>query len=159
MSQARSPSAPSAKASERRSNGAVLSKPGKATPIPTITLSGNRSKDHFQIEVDGEVVELTHAALKTLVKLLIARAGAGSGFVRIPRLAIYRLRQTLDHALNPEIGEELIETGCGEEYRLTFEPNKLRDHVALQPSFFELEELRVFSKSQAQVLHGLCKIP
>ncbi len=125
--------------------------------LPRFTLSGDRRKDHFQIDIDGEGVELTHAALKAFVKLIVARGSTGSGFVHVPRVTVHRLRQALDHAFG-ELGDRLIETGCREEYRLTLHPDQLHEHVALEPSFFELEELQVFSKDQAAALHRLCRI-
>ena len=109
MAKHRTPSVP-ARTKQDNANAKPSGTSNENTEVqPAITLSGNRRKDHFQIEVGGEVVELTHAALKALVKLVIARGGAASGFVRIPRLAIYRLRQTLDHALNKGFGERLID--------------------------------------------------
>src|SRR5262245_42446472 len=132
-------SMPTANVSQRRNNGATPPTPTRvkrsAAPV-TMTLTGNRRNDHFLIEFGGTPIKLTHATLKALVKLIIARGSPGSGFVSLPRVTVYRLRQSLGtQAAN------LIETGCGEEYRIALDPDRIGDQVTLHSSFFELEEL------------------
>jgi len=146
-------SMPTGNVSRRRNNGAAPpNRVKRSGAAATIMLTGNRSNDHFLIQLEGDPVALTHATLKALVKLIIARGSPGSGFVHVPRVTIHRLRQSLGR----EAGDKLIETGCGEEYRLVFEPDCLADHIVLHPSFFELGDLHVYSASQLEVLTRIC---
>lgn len=62
-------------------------------------------------------MQLTHAALAALVALVIARDRGPTGFVPVNRVTIYRLREAIATENGSE-GRHLIETGCGEEYRL-----------------------------------------
>jgi hypothetical protein len=127
----------------------------KPLKLPPLTLTGERHGDHYQIRLSGNDVGLTCSALVALVSMVIARAGPGTGFTPISRVTGRRLRQALDQAVGPGTGMTLIETGCGEEYRLTFAREHLDKHVAIHASFFELEGLRVITKEQAEALRHL----
>ena len=73
-------------------------------------------------------------------------------------MTIARLRRAMDAAAGTGAGHALIETGTTEEYRLTIPRADLPNCVALEPTFFELEALKVVSAEQAESLRDLCRV-
>jgi hypothetical protein len=123
-----------------------------------IRLSGERQGDHYQVWIDARAVDMTASTLSAFVALLLARGREGTGFVALNRVAVHRLRQALDRALGQEAGQAIIETGCGEEYRLTVSREQLRGRLVIDPSFFELEGLGVISAEEAEALRRLGRV-
>lgn len=100
---------------------------------------------------------MTFTNLGALIDLLRARADDGTGFVPVERMIIRRLRKALD-AAELGAGKALIETGCGQEYRLTIPRAMLAERVAIEATFFELESLKVISAEQSAALRGLFRV-
>lgn len=122
-----------------------------------LVLTGERHAGHFEVRLKRGAAGLTYTGLRALVALVLSRAGAGSGFVRLSPVLVSRLRHALDRAAGPGTGEALIETGFKKEYRLAVPRERLRSLVAVEPSFFELEALKVISAEQAAQLRRLCR--
>lgn len=127
-------------------------KPRKKHAAAVLFLSGQREHDHYQVGLRRKTVNLRHAELLALIDLILARANSDVGFVKIPSLVIFRLRRAMDKAAGKGAGAALIETGCAEEYRLTMPRAELKKLVAVDPTFFELEGLKVISAEQAKEL-------
>ena len=108
--------------------------------------------------MDGKPASLTKGQLKLLVSLILARGRDGDGFIRSTSVALSRLRQALDRAGGSGTGHGLIETGDGEEYHLTMPREELRDAIAIDPVFFELERPGLFTRAQVQELRKLCRV-
>jgi hypothetical protein len=119
----------------------------------SLGFTGERGRRHFQVRIGDSAVDLTRSTLQALIQLLLARAEAGSGFVRLSEVIVCRLRHAFDDALREGRGEALIETGCTREYRLTSMPAC----VLVEPAFFELEALGVLSADQAAGLRRLAE--
>jgi hypothetical protein len=124
---------------------------------PTITFTGNRHNDTYEVILRSEVVELPRACLKALIGLVLARARSGQGFIQLNPVTVFRLRRAIDKAIGAGAGRSLIETGASEEYRLTFALNGLTSHVALTPCFFELAQLNIVSRESASMLKAVSK--
>src|SRR5215468_10451358 len=100
-----------------------------------IILTGERRGDHYEVHLSGRPVGLTCSALSALVAMLVARGGTGTGFVQLSPVAVHRLRRAFDCAGGEGTGKTLIETGCGEEYRLTVPRGLLASWLRVDPSF------------------------
>ena len=120
-----------------------------------IVLTGNRHDDHFCVNVDGKPALLPYASFAALVDLICARVQSNSGFLGSARSTIYRLRKAFD--LHAGAGKRLIETGSGEEYRLTILKSELWRCVGVTPCFFDLVARNLFSKEQADILRKHCR--
>jgi hypothetical protein len=120
-----------------------------------IVLTGSRNDDHFRVDVDGKPSFLPYASLGVLVDLICARVQTDSGFIDSGRSTIYRLRKALD--ANAGAGKRLIETGSGEEYRLTIPKAELHTRVGVTACFFDLVARNLFTKGQAEVLREHCQ--
>jgi hypothetical protein len=130
---------------------ATLQEEGVAAE-PTLVLTGHRRDDHFEILFNQTPVTLTRTHLRALVQLVLARGARQTGLLRLPRVTICRLRQALDSVGGPGTGKQVIQTGCGEEYRLR--PDTV---VILVASFLELIDLGITSPQEVEVLRGLCR--
>lgn len=146
--------APGPLASKTRKN--VHAEQGASLAIPTLIFTGERHEGHYQVVVKSQNVMLPPACLQALLKLVLARAGPGTGFVRLKRLTVFRLRKALATAVGPGAGQSLIETGGTQEYRLTIARHQLAAELASTPSFAELVDLNVVAKQQAVMLKGVC---
>jgi hypothetical protein len=120
-----------------------------------IALTGSRHEDHFRVDVNGKPASLPYASFSALVSLVCARAQSESGFISIARSTIYRLRKALD--ANAKAGKSLIETGSGEEYRLTIPKAKLRASVCVASGFFDLVERNLITKEHGEILRLHCR--
>jgi hypothetical protein len=125
--------------------------------VPTILFTGERSHDQYRVRMFGKAARLTHSTLNALVELVIARAKLETGFVPLSRVTVSRLRRSLDY-VKRSAGRTLIETGCGEEYRLSLTKEKLAKHTAVAPSFYELVALKAISQEQADQLTSICRL-
>jgi hypothetical protein len=132
------------------------SKNGHLVVTPTLTLTGNRRENRFEIYLLGRPLELTCSTFKALVDLVIARGAPGNGYVRAERISIHRLREAMDIAVALGTGKSLIETGSGEEYRLTIPRDELSSQIVLTPCFVELDNLNILTTQQVTRLRGLC---
>ena len=121
----------------------------------SITFTGDRRKDRFRIHIRGKPVDLSGGALNLLVDLAVARGQPGPGYVQASRVDVCRLRRLLDKDVQPGTGRALVETGTGEEYRLTIPRDRLKDLVAVTPCFFDLVQLQVVTDRQAGFLKYL----
>lgn len=121
------------------------------TGVPTIRLTGERRDEHFQVDVLGKTMQLTHGLLEALIELVIACGGPTRGFVPISRVTIRRLRRALEGA-DRLAAKGLVETGCAEEYRLAIPKERLRQEIAVDSSFFELVKINAVSQEQAEQL-------
>ena len=90
-----------------------------------LTFTGERRKGRVLVHVCGAPVWLTGNQFQLLMILALARGSdKWNGFVSQSEwaiaypVAIYRLRRVLDAAVGCGIGDALIETGAGSEYRL-----------------------------------------
>lgn len=122
---------------------------------PSIALTGSRNDDHFRVDVNGKPAFLPYASFSALVDLICARIQSESGFIGIARNTIYRLRRALD--CNGGAGKQLIETGSGQEYRLTIQKSELRARVCVTSCFFDLVDRNLFTEEQAAVLRKHCR--
>jgi hypothetical protein len=122
-----------------------------------LLLCGERNRDHFQIEALGQKVPLVNSALHALIELIIARGTRATGFTPISRVTIRRLRQAMA-CTQASRAATLIETGCGEEYRLTLPKETLAREIAIAPSFFELTSIGAISHEQAEQLARIGRI-
>jgi hypothetical protein len=123
-----------------------------------IQLSGERAHNRYHLEVNTAVVKVTHSALRTLVRLVIARGVTGTGFLSAPPATVHRLRQAVDRVSQRPASSSLIETGCRQEYRLAIPREELGQRVVLRPDFFELEDLGVLTKDQGLQLRQFCHV-
>jgi hypothetical protein len=121
-----------------------------------IILTGSRRDDRFRIDVGDEAVFLPCASFITLIDLIYARIISESGFVRVPRATIHRLRKAIDQRVGVGAGKQLIETGCVQEYRLTIAKAKIAERVGVTRCFFELVDLHVVTNAQAEILRRTC---
>jgi hypothetical protein len=127
---------------------------GEGTSLPTITFNGDRHNGHFEVRILGRTTLLPCALFRTLIDLVIARAETETGFLPENPVTIRRLRQAIDQAVKPGTGKTLIETGSGEEYRLTIPKEEILQEVAFERGFFELEGLKVITKLQADSIRS-----
>ena len=127
----------------------------KPAPEPAIIFTGERRNSHFQVLLYGQEAKLTAAALNLLVALVLSRADSGTGFMQAHPLDIFRLRRSMD-AAGRGLGKKLIETGGGEEYRLTICLEKVPLEVTITSSFLELIDLKVVSRTVANKLCAVC---
>ena len=118
---------------------------------PTIVFSGERSENHYVVAVSDKPIQLTHACLEALVELVLARQKSVTGYVPISRVCIRRLRESLNGA-GPNLGRMLIETGCGEEYRLRLPKDSLAKEISVDPSFLELGRMGALCQEQVEQL-------
>ena len=120
---------------------------------PFILLTGSRHEEQFRIDVDGKPIFLSCVCFIALVDLVYARIQRNSGFRRIAKSTVHRLRKALGGA-----GSRLIETGSGQEYRLAIPKDKIGEGVRVTPCFFELAdpELGIVAEAQAAVLRKTC---
>lgn len=125
----------------------------------SITFTGDRRGDHFRVYVHGRPVELTANAVSLFVELVAARGHSGPGYVQASSVEVCRLRRSLDQAIAPGTGKALIETGSGQEYRLTIPRAQIGHQVEITTCFFELVELGVISGLQAEALKRLARLP
>ncbi len=127
----------------------------KPTRVATITFTGERRKNHYRVLFYGLETELTGTALNLLTELVLARADTETGYVQARPLDIYRLRRSMDTARRG-IGNQLIDTGGGEEYRLAIPFDKLASEVAVTVCFLELIDLKIVSRLTAEKLSAVC---
>lgn len=123
---------------------------------PMIVFTGNRGNDHYEVVVQGKVVELSLSCLKVMIELVIARRGTGTGFVRVNAVAICRLRRALDEAVGLGAGHAFVETGNAEEYRLAIPRHQIKAKLAITSCFLELVKLKAVSRDRASALRRLC---
>jgi hypothetical protein len=121
-----------------------------------IAFTGIRAQNHYSVGVGGKSIALTYGSLKALMELVLARSSPGSGFARFDKMTIARLRAVLVCALGDGAGKVLIETGSGEEYRLAIPRKQLRARVLVSDCFFELIEINVVRKDEADALRRVC---
>jgi hypothetical protein len=69
-------------------------------------------------------------------------------------MAVHRLRE----GLGARRGKLLIETGCDDEYRLALTRDGLAADVLIEPAFFELNKLGVFSGTVVSQLKRTCRV-
>jgi hypothetical protein len=119
-------------------------------------ITGARVGDHFRVAVGKSAISLTFASIKALIDLTIARANGHSGFARMEKMTIRRLRAAVDKQLGDGVGKALIETGSGEEYRLAIPKSKLRARVRLTACFFELAGIGVISEVDSELMGRIC---
>ena len=131
--------------------------PDKTAPSNNllIVLTGSRRDDHFRVDVNGKPVLLTFACIAALVDLICARVRSDSGFLTSARSTIYRLRKAMD--ANAGAGKRLIETGSGEEYRLTIPKAELPTRVGVTACFFDLVARNLITEEQAEILRKHCR--
>ena len=87
--------------------------------------------------------------------LICARIQSDSGFLGSARNTIYRLRKGLDVIAGA--GKKLIETGRGEEYRLTIPCSELRARVGVARCFYDLVVRKFVAEEQADILRKHCR--
>src|SRR5437868_2998322 len=109
-----------------------------SVPVPLITLTGEAEDRSYVVRVRGRPAKLTGNCLSALVKLIVARAGAGSPYVAINKDTVYRLRKTIEGAARAPSAGKLIHTAPDGDYRLGVEANELHDAVAIERPFFHL---------------------
>jgi hypothetical protein len=119
---------------------------------PPLTLSGERANRHVLVRVHGQPLRVTYSQFTLLVKLVIARGTTPTGFVgnagTVHSVAVWRLRKAIDGVAGPGAGKRLVETGAGEEYRLTIPATS----VALEPSCSELVPIHLLTAEQLRLL-------
>jgi len=115
------------------------------TPLLTLVFTGERRKRRFRVIINGSSVMLTRKLLQALIDLILARTQSEQGFTRLPKIIIFRLRQTLDKAVAPKTGKTLIETGGSAEYRLVIPGGRLSEQVRFTNCFAELCDSRVIT--------------
>lgn len=123
---------------------------------PILVLTAERHDGHYDIQLNAKVIPLSHGLLMTLLDLVAARGTTKAGFVQVSRVVIHRLRQAIDRATEPAMGLRLVETGCGEEYRLTVPAGQLARRVLLAPDFEELEQIGALSRELGRRLRQIC---
>lgn len=122
------------------------------TPPPQLHLTGERHGKRYVVRLYSQSVAVTFVGLGALIEMLRTRAGPEPGFALVERLTIFRLRKAFDKAAGAGTGKALIETGDGEEYRLTIPRAELFERVAIEASFFDLERRKVINAEQAEAL-------
>jgi hypothetical protein len=120
-----------------------------------IVLTGSRHDDHFRVLLDGKASMLPYASFSVIVELICARVLSDSGFLATARSTIYRLRKTLQSTVG--VGKRLIETGSGEEYRLTIPKSELQARVGATSCFFDLVARNLITEKQAEILRKYCR--
>jgi hypothetical protein len=110
----------------------------KSAQEPVLALTGERQRGRYQVLVCGTPVYLTYSMLNVLVSLVIARGTSQTGFLPVSRITIRRLRKAIDEATGRGTGRSLIETGCGEEYRLAIPASRPATDVVVGNGFLEL---------------------
>jgi hypothetical protein len=131
--------------------------PGSETSAGTIIVfTGERRNKRHLVRVYDRALMLTGGEMGLLVRLVLARGTTPAGFLAERPLAIHRLRQKCAGASGRDGKPALIETGCGQEYRLALEREELPARIAIEPGFFELVDLGVLTKGQAGALRRQC---
>ena len=93
---------------------------------PAVVLTANRRRGRFLVLISGKPVWLTGGLFSTLCQLVSARMTTSMGYVSASPMVVCRLRRAIESALSyPEDAMTLIETGVGQEYRLTIEPGQI----------------------------------
>ena len=118
---------------------------GKAKSV--IRFTGQRRNRRHLVNIRGKDVWMSNALLSTLCDLLLARIRSASGFARIPRMTIYRLRKVISSATGRAC-DGLIETGAEDEYRLLDDMTDVR----FDESFLELRDKSLVSPSDMEDL-------
>lgn len=86
---------------------------------PALVLTGERQHGQLQVYVWGHTVWLTVREFRTICKLARTRRYTRTGYVQIDKLLICLLRAAIDKQTGQEgLGNELIQTGNYQEYRL-----------------------------------------
>jgi hypothetical protein len=87
-------------------------------------------------------------------ELIVGRVTTRTGLVSVSPTTIWRLRQAIDEAVGREgVGDALIETGAGSEYRLAI---AVRD-IVLDPSFAELPASGLISEAALTTMVRCCR--
>ena len=121
-----------------------------------LVLTGERQQGRYGVQVQGGVVPLTYGNLTALLDLLVARGSSEAGFWPVDRLVIARLRTAIDAGAGPGVGATLIETGCGEEYRLAIPAEQLATRVLISPGFWEMAQRGVLTQERCELLRKIC---
>ncbi len=104
-------------------------------PKPAMILTGQRRKRRHLVLIRDHEVWLRLEEFTPLCILIKALLEGGTGHAPWPRRPVSLLRHAIDGGTKqPGSGELLIETGSGEEFRLTLSA----DQIAFDPSFREL---------------------
>jgi hypothetical protein len=157
---------PSRSNSARGKSGASLKKrqgalergmrPLVKRPESEIVFTGDRHNRHFLVLIRGKKAYLSFNLLGALVDLVVARVTRPHAFVKLPRLAVHRLRRLIDYKLHSGVGARLIETGAGEEYRLAVPPGGLRARDSLAAGFADIVAAGMI---RAERVAGWLKLP
>jgi hypothetical protein len=87
-----------------------------------------------------------------LIDLIVARKRAPDGYLAIRPVVVHHLRHALDEALGPGGGKNLIETGCGQEYRCALPQGELAAHVQVTRGFVGMVERKIIPIQEANAL-------
>jgi hypothetical protein len=121
---------------------------GRDIPVaPEVRITGDRRSGRYLIELRGRPVWLPCGLFCTLCELAIARTCTPLGYVSGSPLKIYRLRRLLAATA----GAGLIETGAGQEYRLTCD----RAAIEIDPSVQEVPSPGVLAEDEKSALLAL----
>lgn len=132
-------------------------RPKKRRSTTRLSLSGERVRDRFEVLFDSVCVHLPATCLMALVDLVAALANADAGYVHVNSVTICRLRRYLGRALGKGAGVGLIETGCGDEYRLAIPPERAKKQIHVKPGFFELAKQNLISPDQFEALRRFAR--
>jgi hypothetical protein len=103
-----------------------------------LLLTGERHRGRHLVKLDARPIWLPGTLFIALCDLVRTRCTTATGFAVESSLNICRLRDLLDPAVKRHNGRSVIQTGDGQEYRLTLKPQRLSVH----PTFAELPSPR-----------------
>jgi hypothetical protein len=116
--------------------------------VPRFVLTGERHRRRHLAMIDGRAAWLPTTLFAALCRLAYARCTTCTGFVPESSITICRLRDLLDAADERHGGPSLIETGDGQEYRLTVNAGQM----SIDPSFAELPSPYLLKAEEKRVL-------
>lgn len=121
-----------------------------------LSLTGVRHERRHRAVVLGHEVWLPSGEFAALCRLAAALVERPAEYLEFNKLVIHRLRRSFDVATRrPGLGEHLIETGVGSEYRLTLP----RERLSVDPSFASLPAPKFVPVAAKAALLAKCPPP